>query len=237
MGNKLFTFLVVSLIVGVITYIALDNIMIAAIVLATYVLASMFIFVPMLNKHSIKVKRYHECYHFINNFVIALSIKKSIGGSLETTVNSMPNEFIELYESLENMTDKEKLNYLSSYFYFYVYQLFLQIINLWEEQGGDILQMSKYLIGEVRNNEEYITKSDAMAAHKYVEISILWGFSLLIIVILRFSLKDFYQSIKGKALFVVSICLTMFFVLMTIYLLTSKGTNLKLKGNGNEKNA
>ncbi len=230
MSNKYILFFILSIISGAVTYIAIDNIFIALGVVAIYVVVSMLIFVPLLKKHEIKVKRFHECYHFVNNFIIALSIKKSIKGSLESTVASMPNEFIDIYNGLENMSDDDRLHYLSSYFPFSVYRLFLQIISIWEEEGGDILQMSKYLITETRNNEEYISKADTMSRHKYVEISVLWAFCVVIVVVLRFALKDFYVYIKQQLIFMISVIGLMLFILVTIYLLIQKGTNLKIKG-------
>ena len=237
MKNQFTIFLLVSLVAAIVTYIALDNFLIAFAILAIYLLISVFLFMPILKRHEIKVRKFHECYHFINNFVISLSIKKSIGGALETTVNSMPNEFVELYQGLENMSNIERLNYLGTYFSFHVYQLFLQIVNLWEEEGGDILVMSKYLISEIRNNEEYITKADGLSAHKYVEIGILWGFCALIIVVLRFALQDFYVYIKAQILYVIAIIALFLFILFNIFLLIQKGTNIKVKGYlENEKN-
>ena len=134
------------------------------------------------------------------------------------------------------MSDDEKLKYLSTYFSFYVYQLFLQIVELWEENGGDIIRMSKYLISEVRSNEEYITKTESMSNSKYVEIGILWGFCALIVVILRFSLKEFYDRIKVQILYIAAILGLFLFILFSIYLLIRKATDLKLKGySENEK--
>lgn len=237
MKNNSIIFILISLIVGVVCYLALDNIYISVGVLALYLIVGLFIFSKMIERYQVKTRKFHECYHFINNFIISLSIKKSISGSIESTINSMPNDFIDIYEGLENMTDKEKLNYLATYFPFHAYQLFLQIVDIWEDEGGDILQMSKYLINEISNNEEYITKSDSIASHKYVEIGILWAFCLVIIVILRFALNDFYASIKSQLLYMISIVIVFVFILVNIYLLIKKGTELEIKGySENEKN-
>ena len=96
MSNRQLIFIIIGLLAGSITYIALENIFYALGILAVYILVGLFVLSPILKNHSTKVRKYHECYHFINNFVIALSIKKSISGSLESTVNSMPNEFIDI---------------------------------------------------------------------------------------------------------------------------------------------
>lgn len=237
MNKKYFPiFIIISLVVAVISFIVLENIFISVGILLAYLLISLILLIPTLRKYDTKITKYHECYHFINNLIISLSIKKSILGALQTTVNSMPSEFVDMFNSIEKMSEIEKLEYLSTYFYFYDYQLFLQIISLWEEQGGDIIAMSKYLTGEIRNNEEYITKCETLSKRKYVEIGVLWLLSLSILVFLRFALKDFYNKIKGQLLFIVSISIIMLFILFSIYLLIKKGTLLAIKGyQNNEK--
>ena len=149
----------------------------------------------------------------------------------------MPQEFVEQYNAIEQTSDKERLDYLSTYFSFYDYQLFLKVIFLWEEQGGDIIEMSKYLTGEIRNNEEYISKCETLTKRKYFEIGTLWLLALAILVFLRFALKDFYTKIKHQTLFIVSVSLIILFILFSIYLLIKKGTLLAIRGyQNNEKN-
>lgn len=235
MKSKLFIFIFISLAVGVVGYVALENIFVAIGIFLSYFVVTVFLVSPKLNKYSLKKNRYHECYHFINNFIISLSIKKSIYGALETTVGSMPSEFIDIYNGLENMSENEKLDYLSSHFEFYDYSLFLQIIYIWQEEGGDIIAMSKYLISNIRHNEEYISRVDSLAKRKYTEIGILWTISLSIVVVLRFALNEFYDKVKGQLLYLVSMSIIFAFVLFTIYLLVKKGTTLDLKGNANHE--
>lgn len=235
MYNKIYIFIFISLFVGIVAFVSLENIFIAVGVFLIYLLVSFFLLLPRLKKYELMKSRYHECYHFINNYIITLSIKKSISGALETTVGSMNTEFIDLFNSLENMSESEKLNYLSTYFEFYDYSLFLQVINIWQEEGGDIIAMSKYLIGNIRYGEEYISKIDMIAKRKYVEIGILWVISLAVVVVLRFALNDFYDRVKGQIIFIASLCMVFAFALLTIYLLVVRGTSLNLKGNANHE--
>ena len=236
MNSKFVLFLLLSLVCGVISYISLSNIFVSLGIIAVYLIVSIILINPLLKQYEIKSKRYHENYHFINNFIIALSIKKSIKGALESTLGSMPSEFNEMIEGIENMNDHEKINYLSTYFTFYSYRLFLQIIDFWEEEGGDILEMSKFLLDDIRHEEEYISKSSTLFTRKVGELISMWGICLLIVVVLRFSLKDFYLSIQSSPLFIIAICVLFGFLLFTIYLLIYKGTSLKIKGvRNNEK--
>lgn len=236
MNKKLVLFIIIALVVGATTYIALDNYIYAIGVFVIYLVASIFLFTPLLTKYDKTVRKYHECYHFINNFIISLSIKKSIKGALESTVASMPQPFIDIYEGLENMSDREKLNYLSSYFTFHVYHLFIHLLNLWEEEGGDILRSSKYLVSELRNNEDYLSKTEALAKKKYVEVGVLWLFTIVIVIILRFALKDFYGYIVKQYIHIGGVLILMVIILFSIYLLILKGTKIQIKGyTENEK--
>lgn len=236
MNSKFVLFLLLSLVCGVISYISLSNIFVSLGIIAVYLIVSIVLINPLLKQYEIKSKRYHENYHFINNFIIALSIKKSIKGALESTLGSMPSEFNEMIEGIENMNDHEKINYLSTYFTFYSYRLFLQIIDFWEEEGGDILEMSKFLLDDIRHEEEYISKSSTLFTRKVGELISMWGICLLILVVLRFSLKEFYLNIQTQPLFLIAICALFAFLLFTIYLLIYKGTSLKIKGvRKNEK--
>ena len=236
MNSRFILFLLLSLVCGVISYISLSNIIVSLGIIATYLLVSILLINPLLKQYEIKSKRYHENYHFINNFIIALSIKKSIKGALESTLGSMPSEFNEMVEGIENMNDHEKINYLSTYFTFYSYRLFLQIIDFWEEEGGDILDMSKFLLDDIRHEEEYISKSSSLFTRKVGELISMWGICLLILVVLRFSLKEFYLNIQSQPLFMIAICALFAFLLFTVYLLVYKGTSLKIKGvRKNEK--
>ncbi len=238
MKGNMIVFTLISIFAGVTCYIATENIFIAIGEFVVFLTVSIFLLSPKIKKYSVEKNKFRECYHFINNFIISLSIKKSIAGALETTSSSMNPEFLEMYGSLENMSENEKLDYLASYFSFHDYYLFLQIINLWQEQGGDIIAMSKYLSNNLRNNEEYLTKVDGITKRKYYEIGVLWIITLAIIIFLRFALKDFYLKIKTQVVFLIAMSTIILFALLTMYLLVSRGTHLDLKGNRqDEKNA
>ena len=237
MKNKLFIiFLIISLIMAAASYVATDNYFMLGGVFVVYITLSLLFYIPRLTNFEKQCQRFHECYHFISNFIISLSIKKAIKAAYENVVLSMDQEFQEMMDKLDNMVEKEKIKYLAdSYFPFYVYKLFLQIIDLYEEEGGDILEMSKYLLQEARNNEEYISTCRNLAKHKYVEISWLWAATVVIIILLRFTLKDFYISIKNQPFFLISLAIIFVFIAFSIFVLIKRGTDAKLKGYQNHE--
>lgn len=233
----LIIFILIALIVAAIFFVATNNIIIAVAILGSYIVTSIFVIIPKLVQYDKAVVRFHECFHFINNFIITLSIKKTISASLENTSLSMSDDFKEMFDALENMNDDEKLKYLSgTYFTFHVYQLFLQVVDLFIDQGGDILQMSKYLLEECRLNEDYVNATHSITIRKYFEVSTLWVFSLTILILLRFALKEFYEKLSVQPLYYISLGVVALFILVSIIVLVFKGTKLNLKGyRENEK--
>ena len=127
------------------------------------------------------------------------------------------------------MSEFEKLEYLSAYFPYSDYQVFLQVVKTWIDQGGDIICLSRYLLDEIRNNEDYLSKSEALSKRKYYEIGVLWALCLAILLLVRFCLKDFYLKLKGQLVFIISIAVLMAFVLFSIVLVIRKGSKAVLR--------
>lgn len=224
-------FMVVSIVVGIVFYIGSDHLILSIGVLAIFLVFSFFFYIPKIKRYQKVTARFHECYHFINNFIISLSIKKALKPAFDNVVMSMDNNFNEMINKLSDLNEEEKVRYLNgTYFPFHVYRLFIEIVGIYLEEGGDILQMSKYLLQECRNNEEYINITMSYANKKYLDFAVLWAISLAILVLLRFTLTQFYSYIKSQMFFVIALGVLALFIAFSIYLLISKGTKVELKG-------
>ena len=232
MSRHLLIFILLALLSSALTYTVTEHFLISFLVGLIYGIAGIFLFTPRLEKFEKVNKRFHACYHFINNFIIALSIKKTLEPALESASFAMDQEFNEIMNGLEDLSALERLKYLSSDYYpFHIYQLFLQVVDIFIEEGGDILEMSKHLLEECRQQEEYLHTVDSMGKRKYIEITLLWTISLSILVILRFVLSNFYLAIKKQTIYLVGIALIMLMVLASIYLLVYRATSADIKGD------
>ena len=149
----------------------------------------------------------------------------------------MNEDFRNMLYNLSELSEAEKVRYLNTtYFPFHVYRLFIEIIDIYEEEGGDILNMSKYLLQECRLNEEYINVTASYTHKKYLDFAVLWAISLAILVLLRFTLTQFYVYIKNQIFFIAGLAVLAIFIAFSIYLLISKGTHIDIKGyNEHEK--
>ena len=230
MSSVLTIGIVISVILGVTSFVASNNYIIAVIVLALSILYFLFIAKPLLKKYDTKIKRFDECYHFINTFIVSLSIKGTVGAAYESSIQVMPESFINSIENIEAFSQKDKLDHINKYFRFHVFSLFIDLINIYEEQGGNILEMSHYLLEEVRLIEEYISSSKSITKKKMTEFAILWLLTIGIMVFMRFALSQFFATVSKQIYYPIGILVICLFCLFSIHITISKMTKLQIRG-------
>lgn len=223
--------LVVSVILGFISFYATSNVFIGGGVLVVAMLFYFLIAYKSLFTYLNKLSKIHECYLFINNFLITLSIKESLNASFEATTNSISEEFLEYISSVGDLNPQEKLLYLSKYFPFHIYRIFVDIVLLWQEEGGKILDMSSHITNEMREIEEYVTYCKSISKRKSLEIGTLWLFSLAIVVVLRLSLSDIFAGLLSNPIYLISVPCLMIIFLFSMYLLLIRVTKLEVRGS------
>ena len=223
--------LIISIVLGFISYFATSNVYIGGGVLVACVLFYFLFVYNSMRKYIDKSRRIHECYLFTNNFLITLSIKESLNASFDATKTSISDDFCAYLESIRDLNPQEKLDYLRRYFPFHIFSLFVDIINLWVDEGGRILDMSSHITNELRELEEYLVFSRSVNKRKSFEIATLWAFSLVIIVVLKFVLSDYYSSMLQHPVFMISIGLFVFVILFSVYLLVQRVTKIEVRGN------
>ena len=230
MNSVLTIGIIISVILGITSFVASNNYIIAIVVLLLSILYFLFVAKPMLRKYETKIKRFDECYHFINTFIVSLSIKGSITASYESSIQVMSDSFVSSIENIETFSEQDKLDHINKYFRFHVFSLFVDLINIYQEQGGNILEMSHYLLEETRLIEEYISTSKSITKKKMVEFAILWILTIGIMVFMRFALSSFFQNISKQLFFIIGILLIDVFCLLSIHFAIIKYTSLKIKG-------
>lgn len=222
--------LLISLTFAGLTFIASENLFSTLGIFLVTVLFFVFIVRRKVDKYRQKTHRYHQCYQFINTYLISLSIKGSMTAALESSYNTADSDTREIVDSIKELDEEEKLAYLNKYFRFDLYHLFLDIVNLWNEQGGDILAMSQYLMNQVRLKEEYILSCESAHRSKLLEFSVLWAISLMILAALRFALSQFFAYIVKTLFYQVAVVVIFLFVIFSIYIMVMRITNISLEG-------
>lgn len=221
---------IVSIALSIVCFISTENIISTAAIGGV----SLLYFVTYINKvmknKDEKIARFQNCYQFVNNFLIALSVKGHISGALASALESQNEEAIDVIKSVDSKDPMEKIKYMQTYFKFDVYSLFIDLIVLFNEEGGDIIQMSQYLLNQIREDEEYIVNAERLNKNSLVEFSILWIFSLAILAILKFSLNDFFKYVVKNNFYQLSVVCVLLFFLISVHIAVKKVTNIKIKG-------
>lgn len=230
MNNILILFIIFTVVFPSITYVVTENFISTGIVLVATGLYLFLYAYPRVKKMIERNKRFHSCYTFINTFIISIATKGSLIAAFEATRLVMDKEYITYIDGLTSYKEEDKLDYLKRYYEFDIYFLFLSVMNIYIEQGGDILIISYYLNEESRRNEDYLIKTEEISKRKIIEFSMLWFFTLLIIIILRFTLNSFYHQITNYLLFQVAIVSLFMLLILSIHLLIMRITNNDIKG-------
>lgn len=233
--NSIFLGFFVGVAFGIVAYLSTSNFIVMGIVFALTLLYFIIFANKILNKYKVKISRFHECYYFVNNFVVSLSVKGSFSAAFESVIGYGGDSFKSVLETISELPDMEKLKYLQKYFKFHVYKLFIDLLDVFIEEGGDIIKMSQYLINDMRMIEEYIIQTDSMTKRRSFEFITLWTFSLMILVFLRFALSQFYSHIIGKLFFLIGIGVFFAFILFSCHILFTKINKIELRGWVDEK--
>ena len=228
--NLVLVGIIVSMVFAGVTFIATQNIFSTIGILVIFTAFFVLLARRLINNSQQKIHRYHECYQFINSFIISLNVKGSLSAAMESAYDTSDSGTKEIIDSIKELNEEEKLSYLIKYFKFDLYRLFVDTVTLWNEQGGDIIKMSHHLIEQVRLKEEYLLACQSINKSKSVEFIVLWSIALMILAALRFALSQFFSRISQTVFYQVAVVVTMLFALVSIYILIKRMTNLNLEG-------
>lgn len=221
---------IVSIAFAILCYLSTENLISTiGVSSVTFLYFAIYVYKKIKTKN-VKINRFHECYQFINNFLISLSIKGNLSGALASALETQAEDTVEALKELATPDPMSKLDYLKRIFSFDAYYLFLDLLKLYDEQGGNILKMSHYLTNQIREDEDYLVNIERQHKDAIIEFSVLWCFSLLIMGVLKFSLSDFYSHIVSNQFYQISIVAIFLFVLITIHIAVGKITNIEING-------
>ena len=228
--NYIFVGIIVSLVLTGVSFVTAQNIFMSISIFLISNAFFVFVVNRKMKKNQLKIHRYHQCFHFINSFIISLNVKGSMSAAIQSGYETTDEDTKVLIDSIKELNEDEKIMYLSKHFKFDLYRLFVDTINLWNEEGGDILKMSQYLINQVRLKEQYLITCETIHRQKTIEFVVLWTISLAILAALRFALSQFFDRIRQTIFYQVAVAIIMLFVLVSIYILVMRVCKLDLEG-------
>lgn len=222
-------FIVISLVTSAISYIASNNIFIPVGVLLVFELYYFIIGRKMIKKYLSKVNTIHCCYHFINSFIVTMSVKESLDDAYESGIRLENKEFNEETANLESMPIYDRIVYLRKYFNLAVYKMFINVLDLYQDQGGNMLNISDALMRETTRTEKALADSVSTGEKHLFEFIVLWSLTFLILVFLRFGVSEFYMVMLSSPLFMALLVFFFVLLLISIHVFLVRFSNITIK--------
>ncbi|MDD3207624.1 MAG: hypothetical protein PHV19_03825 [Bacilli bacterium] len=231
----LFLSLLIALICGALGYVSSGNLYVAISIFMTYFLYGFFHAKKKIVQSNLTYKCARECRQFLNNFLLSMSIRGSLAEAFENATMNADEQFKSELEYIEHLAIRERIDYLNKYFRFDIYYMFLNILTLYEDQGGDILTMSETLLQEVNRIEEAMIVARSLSTKRTMEFFILWSITIGIVIFMRFGLSSFYSRMLNGLIVIIMTALLFALLLVSIHLAINKFSHQLVQENNHHE--
>ena len=99
--NFIIVGIIVSLVFAGITFIATQNVLSSFLILMTTLMFFVLIARRLINKNQLKIHRYHQCFQFINTFIISLNVKGSLSSAIQSAYDVSESGTREIIDSIK----------------------------------------------------------------------------------------------------------------------------------------
>lgn len=222
-------FIFVSLAMSVVCFLTTNNMIFSIVLFVIYIAYYFLILRKKFKSYYSLTSRVHSCYHFINSFIITLSVKESFDDAFQSGIRIPDKILNEQAKGIEDLNIYDKVKYLRGYFKLSIYKMFLNVLDLYQDQGGNILNMSDNLIRECTRTEKTLTETKQIGYKHLIDFVILWLMSTAILLFLRYGISDFYMKMLQDNVFSILIFAYFIIFLVSVHLFFTAFTNLSIK--------
>ncbi len=202
--------------VASISYLVSSSFLLTGFVFVSYFGLTSLLCLPRFLALRKKRRARRDCYRFMNSFITTCSVTSSLIKSYEVASDGAMGEMKEAMSGIEGNNVEDKLVFLSSYFQSNLYEVFLSIVTIYQNRGGDILNLSSALLEEATKAEADADKRLKGGASRMLKHGLLWAMSLGIVAFLRFALSSFYGQLLASSTFMLSLCFYFLFLLLSL---------------------
>ena len=138
-------FIILGVFLGILCYFSTKNLIFSILILVIFVVDYFIFMRKEFTRYFSLIERVHTSYHFINSFIISLSVKDSLEDAYQNGIRINNARLNAETKELNEMPVLERVKYLYGYFNLSIYKVFLNLLDLYQDQGGNILNMSDCL--------------------------------------------------------------------------------------------
>ena len=165
--------------------------------------------------------------HFANSLIMQITVTPNASTAINEISNFLNNEEKEILQNDELLV-KEKLEAIEKNYDFPLYQVFKEIIVLYDTQGGDIIDMSLQLLRQIDDYIKNVEEIYLDNIKKISEVLVLWGFAFGVIIYIKEIMKDYYMQIILNQSFQMVIGIFFMMFIITLFILSKKYIEIRI---------
>lgn len=218
------TFLLLLILFILCSYLVTNNYFIPIILFLIIVTYYLFYGKKKCVKHINKMKRIEECYHFSYNLSVAINVKNSIQTSLESIVDTLSPNIKEYLSSTSHLDSLSQIGELRKYFKVHIFDVYYRMLELYVQQGGNIIAMSSLILDEMETLNTRCLSIKLKSRKSLINFLTLWTLAVLILVFTRFMIPSFYLKMLDNNIFPYLVMFFFIFVLFSIHIFITRLT-------------
>lgn len=222
-------FIFIGFFLGFLCFVSTNNYIYSGVLVLIFIIDYFVLMRKKILHYYGLIERVHTSYHFINSFVITLSVKDSLDDAYQNGIRINNARLNAETKELNEMPVIDRVRYLKDYFNLSIYKMFLNVLDLYQDQGGNILNMSDNLMRECTRTEKTLSDTLSIGYKHLIEFIVLWLMSFAILLFMRFSIEEFYLLML-KNVFIVPMIFVFFLLCVgSINLFINSFTDLTVK--------
>lgn len=217
----------ISLVLGVIVYFFTYDLIISLIIAFLMFVLLNFYVLKKMNKVNKFRKSLSTFSHFANSLIMQITVTPNVTSAINE-ISSFLEEKERTILQNDELLVKEKLDSIEENYKFPLYQVFKEVIVLYDTQGGNIIDMSIQLLNQI---DSYIKNVEVVAldnSKKLSEVLVLWLFGVGALFYIRSILYDYYIEIIKIQNFKFAVGLFFMLLLFSIFVLAKKYIEIDL---------
>jgi len=211
MNKKLIYLCILFIPISIIYYLLLDNFILTAI----FSLFTMYVLYKYIINDILAIKKYifkiNEMHMFSTAFVMQVSSTPSVHETIKLCSSYFSNEVQNIYLESEDICHSF-LNSLDIYFSNKTFSVFVELIKIYDKDGGDFLQMSNSIVADISYKKTSSYELFKIKKRKVIEFLSMWILSISCMLYMRIALSFYYLSIIKSNLMIVILAVIAIFI-------------------------
>jgi len=201
-------------------YLVFNDFVLTLVFIAPVTFIVFYFLIPLIIKIGNNENTNDHLYFLVNTILNQLRTDKSLTTAFKSIINYFPEELKNNYETY-GVNPLEYLDLMRQYFNSTYYEIFYNMIKIYDSKGGDIEERSKVLLDAIAFSKEVRSELIKTKLRKLSEFIVMWLLSFLVLLYLRLGLTSYYLSLLNTNFIFAIIANFILFILSSYYAINS----------------